>query len=167
MCKRQLLEGLGRYSAKLLACCCSVTKSCPALWDPMNSSTPGFPVLHCLHEFGQTHVHWCLSDAVQPSHPLSPPSPLALSLPQHQGFFPMSRVFKSGGQNIGASASASVLPMHIQDWFLLGLTGVISLQSKQLLRVFFYTTVWKHPFFGTQPSLWSNFHIHTWLLEKL
>ena len=78
----------------------------------------------------------------------------------------MSQFFKSGGQSIGASASASVLPMNIQDWFPLGLTGLISLQSKGLSRIFSNTTVQKHQFFGTQLSLWSNFHIHTWLLEK-
>ena len=84
--------------------------------------------------------------------------------------FPMSHFFASGGQSIGVSASTSVLPVNIQDWFPLGfplgLTGWISLQFKGLSRVFFNTTVQKHQFFSTQPSLWSNFHIHTWLLEK-
>ena len=78
--------------------------------------------------------------------------------------FPVSWLFTSGGQNIGASAS--VLPMNTQDWSPLGWTGWISLQSKGLSRVFSSTTVWKHKFFGIQPSLWSNSHIHTWLLEK-
>ena len=83
------------------------------------------------------------------------------------GSFPMSQFFASGGRSIGgASASASVLPMTIQDWSLLGWTGLISLQSKGLSRVFSNTTVQKHQFFGTQVSLWSNFHIHTWPLEK-
>ena len=68
--------------------------------------------------------------------------------------------------SIEDSASASVFPKNIQDWLPLGLTGLISLLSKGLLRVFSSTTVWKHPFFGTQPSLWSDSHIHTWLLEK-
>ena len=77
-----------------------------------------------------------------------------------------SQSFASGGQSIGASASASVLPISIQDWFPLGLTGWISLQSKGLSKVFFNTTVQKHQFFGAQLSLWSNSHIHTWLLEK-
>ena len=80
--------------------------------------------------------------------------------------FPMSRLFASGGQSIGASALAPVLPMNIQGWFSLGLTGLISLLSKELSRVFSSTTVWKHQFFSAQLSLWSNFHIHTWLLEK-
>ena len=82
------------------------------------------------------------------------------------GSFPMSQFFTSGGQSIGASASASVLPMNVQDWFPLGLMGWISLQSKGLSRVFSNTTVKKHQFFGAQLSLWSNSYIHTWLLEK-
>ena len=82
------------------------------------------------------------------------------------GSFLMNRFFASGGQSIGASASASVLPMNIQDWSPLGWTGWISLQSKGLLRVFSNTTVQKYQFFGAQLSLWSNSHIHTWLLEK-
>ena len=82
------------------------------------------------------------------------------------GFWPMSQFFTSGGQSIGAYASSSVLPMNIQDWFPLGLTDLISLQSKGLSRVFSNTTDQKHQFFSTQLSLWSNSHIHTWLLEK-
>ena len=82
------------------------------------------------------------------------------------GSFSMSQFFASGGQSIGVSASASVLPMNIQDWFPLGLTDLISLQSKGLSRVFSNTTVQKHQFFSSQSSLWSNSHIHTWLLEK-
>ena len=78
----------------------------------------------------------------------------------------MSQFLASGGQSIGALASASVLPMNIQDWFPLGFTGWISLQSKGFSRVFSKTTVQKHQFFGAQLSLWSNSHIHTWLLEK-
>ena len=86
--------------------------------------------------------------------------------------FPSIRVFSnellftSGGQNIGALASALVFPMNIQSWFPLGFIGWDSLQSKRLSRIFSRNTVLKHQFFGTQPSLWSNFHIHTWLLEK-
>ena len=109
-------------------------------------------------EFEQTHVHW-VGDAIQPSHPLSPPSPPAFNLSQHQGLFQL------GGQGIEASASASILPMYIQDWFPLGWTGWISLQSKGLSRVFSGTIVWKHQFFGTQPSLWFNSHICARLLE--
>ena len=82
------------------------------------------------------------------------------------GSFPMSQLFASGGQRIGVSASASVLPMNTQDWSLLGWTGWISLQSKGLSRVFSNTTIQKHQFFGIQPSSQSNSHIHTWPLEK-
>ena len=77
------------------------------------------------------------------------------------GSFLMSQLFTSDGRRIGASASASVLPKNIEGWFPLGLTGLISLQSKGLLRVFSNTTVQKHQFFGLQPSFWSNSHIHT------
>ena len=82
------------------------------------------------------------------------------------GSFLLSQLFVSGDQSIGASASASVLPMNIQDWFSLGLTGLMSLLSKGLSRVFSNTTVQRHQFCSVQPSLWSNSHIHTWLLEK-
>ena len=93
----------------------SVTQSCPTLCDPMNCSTPGLPVHHQLQESTQTHVHW-VGDAIQPSHPLSSPSP-ALNLSQlKSGSFQMSKLFTSGGQSIGASASTSVLPMNTQDW---------------------------------------------------
>ena len=95
-------------------CCCSVAKSCLTLCDLMHCSTPGLPVLHYLLEYTQTRVHW-VSDAIQPSYPLWHPSPPAFNLSQHQ-FFPMSRLFLSGGQSILASASASVLPMSIQGW---------------------------------------------------
>ena len=82
------------------------------------------------------------------------------------GSFQMSQFFTSGGQSTGVSASASVLPVNIQDWFPLGWTSWISLQSKGLSRVFSNTTVQKHHFFSAQLSLSSNSHIHTWLLEK-
>ena len=104
-----------------------------------------------------THV----GDAIQPSHPLSPPFFSCLQYFPASGSFLMSWLFASGGQSIGASASASVLPMNIQGLFPLGLTGLISLLSKGLSRVFSSTTVGKHHFFGTQPSLWSSSHIHT------
>ena len=86
--------------------------------------------------------------------------------PQQQSFFPVSRLSASGGQSTGASASASVLPMNIQDWFPLGFTGLISLLSKGLSRVSSSTTVRKHQFFSVQSSLWSDSHIHTWLLKE-
>ena len=82
------------------------------------------------------------------------------------GVFSMSQFFASGGHSTGASALASVLPMNIQRWFPLGLTGLISLQSRGFSWVFSNITVQKHQFFGAQPSLWSNSHIHAWLLGK-
>ena len=129
--------------------------------DSVDCSVPGFPVFHYLPEFAQTCVHW-VSDAIQPSHPLLPPSVPALNLSQHQGLS-QCVVFTSGGQSIGASASTSVLPMNIQGWFPLRLTGLILL-SKGFSRVF--STIQKHQFFGAQPSIWSNSDICTWLLEK-
>ena len=118
----------------------SVTQSCPTLCDPMDCSTPGLPVHHQLPEFSQTHVHW-VSDAIQPSHPLSPPFPPAFDLSQHQGLF---KLFTSGGQSIEVSISTLVLPMNTQDWSPLEWTGWISLQSQGLSRVFSNTTVQKH-----------------------
>ena len=135
------------------------------LCNPMDFSTPGFPVHHQLPELAQTHVHlsrWCHPAILSSVDPFS-------SCPQSfpaLGSFPMSWLFTSGGQSIGASASASVLPMNIQDWFPLGRTGWISLQSKGLSRVFSNTTIQKHQFFSAQLSSQSNSHIHTWLLEK-
>ena len=115
----------------------SVTQLCPTLCDPMNHSTPGLPVHHHLPESTQTHVHR-VSDAIQPSHPLSSPSP-----PAHNP--PSIRVF----------SNESTLHMR-WPW-----TGWISLQSKGLSRVFSNTTVQKHQYFGAQPSSQSNSHIHT------
>jgi len=114
----------------------------------MDCSTPGFPVLHCLPKVAETEVHW-VDDAIQPLYPLSPPScPALKSFP---GSFPMSWLLTSGGQSIGASASA--LPMNTQVWFPLGLTGLISLLSKGLSRVFSSTTIPKHQFFSRHLSL--------------
>ena len=107
-------------------------------------------------------------ETVMPSNHLSLCHPLLLLpsvFPSIRAFL-MSQLFASGGQSIGASASASVLPMNTQDWFPLGWTGLISLQSKGLSRVFCNTIVQKHQFFGTQTSFWSSSQIHPWLQEK-
>ena len=136
----------------------SAAHSYATLCDPMDCSMPGLPVHHQLPEFTQTHVHW-VSDAFQPSHPLSSPSSSAFNLSQHQGLFQ----WISSSHQV-AKALASLLPMNIQGWSSLGLTSLISLQSKGLSRVFSSTTVKKHQLFGTQHSLWANYHIHTWLL---
>ena len=144
---------------KHYCCCCSVTKLCPPL-QPTDCSTTGFPVLHYLLEFAQIHVHWfirwcypTISSSVAPF----------TSCPQFflaSESFLVSQPFASGGQHIGVSASASVLPVNIQDWFPLGLAGLIFLESKGLSRVFSSTRVWKLQFFCTLSSLWSNPHIH-------
>ena len=107
-------------------------------------------------------------ESVMPSNHLILYHPLLLppSIFPGSGSFQMSKFFTSGGQSIGVSASASVLTMNIQDWFPLGLSCLLSLQSKGLSRVFSNTTVQKHQFFGTQLSLLSDSHVHTWLLEK-
>ena len=118
-------------------------------------------VLHALSEFAKIHVHG-VSDAIWPSRPLLPP-PTALSLSQHQGLSQWVDSSPSGGQSIGASAL--FLPMNIQGWFPLELTGLISMQSKGLSRVLSTTTVRKHQFFGAQPSLWPTCHIRTGLLD--
>ena len=132
-------------------CCCLVIKSCSTLCDFIHYCLPGSPVLHCLLEFAQIHVHWL----VMLSNHLIPccgPYFRLQSFPA-SGSFPMSWLSASCGQNFRASASASVLPVNIQGWFPLGWTGLISLQSKGLSRVFSSTTVQKHKFFGVQLSL--------------
>ena len=102
----------------------SVTQSCPTLDSPVDCSRAGLPVHHQLPELTQAHVHR-VSDAIQPSHPVIPFSSCLQSFPA-TGSFPVSQFFTSGGQRIGVSASASVLPMNVQDWFPLGWTGWIS-----------------------------------------
>ena len=124
--------------------------------SPCLSPTPG------VHPNSRAWSRWChpaISSSVVPF--FSCPQ----SLPASQ-FFPMSQLFTWGGQSIGVSSSASVLPMNTQDWSPLGWTDWIFLQSKGLSRVFSNTTVQKHQFFGAQPSSQSNSHIHTWPLEK-
>ena len=101
-------------------CCYSVTQSCLTLCESMHCSTPGLLVHYQLPEFTQTHVHW-VGDAIRTPHPLSSPSPPAFNLSQPSGSFQMSQFFQSGGQTTAVSASASMLPMNIQDWFPLGL----------------------------------------------
>ena len=142
----------------------SVDQSCLTFCDPMNCSTPGLPVHHQLPEFTQTNVHW-VSDAIQPSHPLSSPSLPAPNPSQHESF-PVSQLFAWGGQSTGVSALAPVLPKKSQGWSPSEWTGSISLSSKGLSRVFSNTTVQKHQFFSAQLSSQSNSHIHTWPLEK-
>ena len=141
--------------------------SCVRLCNPMDCSTPGFPVHHQFLELAQTHV--CrVGDTVQPSRALSSPSPPAVSLSQHQmGLFQWVSSLHQVVKVLELQALASVHPVNIQDWLPLGLTGLtISFLSKALKRVFSSTTIWKHQFFSAQPFLLSSSHIHTWLLEK-
>ena len=148
-----IFPSIGVFSNESVLCISQSVQSLRCVWlcDPMDCSTPGFPVHHQLPKLAQTHVHR-VNDAIQLSHPLSSPSPPAFSLSQHQGFFLMSQFFASGGQSIGASVSASVLPMNIH-WLVLS-------------RVFSNTTVQNHQFFSALCSLWFNSYIHTWPLKK-
>ena len=151
--------GLEQFSSVQFS---SVAQSCPTLCHPMDCSTPGYPIHYQLPEFTQTHVHW-VSDAIQPSHPLSSPSLLP-------SIFPSIRIFSAesvlciSGQSVGVSSSTSVLPMNIQDWFPLRWTGWISLQSKGL------KTLLQHHSSKASVLQRSAFFIvllsHPWLLEK-
>ena len=142
--------------------CCSVTQSCLTLWTPMDYSTPGLPVPYDLRQFAQTHAHW-VGDIIQLFHLLSSPSLPAFNLSQHQGLFQ----WVSSLHWVARYWSFSISPSNeYLDWLTLGLTGLISLQSRGLSRGFSNTTVQKYPFFRARLSLWSNSHVHTWLLEK-
>ena len=123
----------------------SVAELCPTLCDPTDCSMPGFPVHHQLPELTQAHVHQ-VGDAIQPIFLSNQSFPASRS-------FPKSQFFLSSGQNIEVSISTSVLPVNIQDRFPLGLTALISLQSKELSRVFSKITVQKHQLFSAQLSL--------------
>ena len=139
----------GHHFTLYVVVCCLIAKSCPSLCNPMDCSMPGFIVLPYLLELTQTHVHW-FDNAISSS--VIPFSSYLQSFPA-SGSFPMSWLFASGSQRIGVSALAPVLPMNIQVWFPLGLTGLISFLSKGLSRVFSSTTVQKHQFFSAQLSL--------------
>ena len=143
--------------------CCSVSHSCTNLCNPTDCTMPGFCVLHHLLEFAQTEAHW-VSDAIQPSHPLSSPSPPALNFSQHQSLF----------QWIGSSHQ---VPRVLELRFSISTSkeysrlislkiGLISFLSKGLSRGFSSTTVQKYQFFTIQPFLWSNTCIPIGLLEK-
>ena len=153
ICIKQI-EMLPALASRNLVQFSSVAQSCLTLCDPMNRSTTGLPVHHQLLEITQTHVHR-VGDAIQLSHPLSPPFPPTLNVSQHQGLFKWVSSLHQVAKVIGVSASASFLKMNIEDWFPLGWTGWISLQSKGLSRVFSNTPVQKHQF-GAQLSLQSG-----------
>ena len=139
------------------SCCCSVTQSCPTLCDPMDCSTPGFPVHHYLLEFAQTHVHW-VDDAIQPSHPLLFPSPLAFNLSQHQGLFQWELAlcirwpkYRSCSFSISPSNEYSGLISFKIDWFdLLAVQGILkSLLQHHNLKA---SILWHSAFFMVQLS---------------
>ena len=130
----------------------SVAQSCLTLCNPMDHSTPGFPVHHQLPELTQTHIHGIRKHHPTISSSVVPFSSHLQSFPA-SGSFQMSQFIASGGQSIGVSASLSVLPMNIQDQLPLGWTDFISLQSKGLSKFFSNATLQKHKFFGTQLSL--------------
>jgi len=162
--REERARGINYTSSVSLLCCCSADKLSLTLRRhglqhtrlPCPPPPPGVCSSSCPLSL------WCHPTI---SFSVAPFSPCPQSFPA-SGSFLMSRLFASGGQSIGASTSASVLPMNIQDWFSLGQTGWISLQFKGLSRVFSSTILWKHHLFGAQPFLWSNSHIHSWLLEK-
>ena len=143
----------------------SCSQLCPTLCDPHGLQHTRLPCPSPIPRVCSNSCpssRWChptISSSIVPfsSHLQSFPA---------WGSFQMSQFIASGGQSIGVSASASVLPMNIRGWYPLGLTGLISLLSKGLSRVFSRTIVQKHLFFSTQPHLWSNSHIHIWLLDK-
>ena len=153
------------FCSSLKYCCyCSVTKLCLTLWDPpwtaANQASLSFTI-------SQSLLKLVSIELVMPPNYFIVCRPLILpSIFPSVGVFSVSWLFASGGQSIGASASASILPMNIQGWFPLGLTGLISLLSKGLSRVFSSTIIQKHQLFDVQPSLLYSSHIHTWLLEK-
>ena len=141
----------------------SVAQSCPTLCDPVNRSTPGLPVHHQLPQFTQTYAHW-VRDAIQPSHPLSSPSPPAFNFSQHQGLFKWVSSLHQVAKVLRVSALASVLPKNTQDWSPLEWTGWISLQSKGLLqchsskasilrRTAFFTVQLSHPYMTTGKTI--------------
>ena len=129
-------------------------------WTAAIQAPPSFTVSQSLFQFMPIEL-MMLSNCLIPCLLLL----LCLQSFPASGSFPMSQLFASCGQSIGASASTSILPANIQGWFPLGLTGLISLLSKGLSRVN-SITVWGCQFFGAQPSLWLTSHIHTWLLKE-
>ena len=143
-------------------CGCSLTQSCPALFDPMDCSTPGLLVPHCLLCPSSCPLHWWCRPAISSSDALFSFCPQSFKA---SGTFPMSRLFVSDDQNIGASVSASVLSMSIQGWFPLRLTD-LTLLSKGCSRVFSSTTVRRYWFFGILPSLQTSSHNHSWPLGR-
>ena len=156
-------EERGKWHPK--DCCCSVAQSCATLWPPgLQHTRLPYPLLSpgaCANSCAWSR--WCRPTIASS---VTPFSSCPQSFPASESF-PMGRLFTPGGLSIGTSALASVFPMNFLGWFPLGLTGLVSLLSKRLSRVFSSTTIQKHQFFSTQLFLWSDSHIRTWLLGKL
>ena len=149
------------WPSSSIICCCSVMSDCLQPHGLQHARFPCPPLSPGICSNSCPLSQWCHPTI---SSPVASFSSCCQSFPA-SGAFLVSQLFLSGGQNVGASAT--ILPMNIQGWFPLGLTGLISLLSKELSRVFSSTTIWKHQFFGAQPSLWSNSHFHAWLLFLL
>ena len=161
-CQAPLSMGFSRQEYWSCCSCCSVAQSCLTLWDPMDWSMPGFPVLPISHSLFKLMS----IESVMPSnfsYSVNPFSSCHHSFPASRSF-PISPSLHQVVKVLELQPQHQFPPMNIQDWFPLGLTSWISLQSKGLSRVFSNTTVQKHQFFSTQLSLWPNSHIHTWLL---
>ena len=164
-CSRE--SGMSQFSS-VQGWVSSVQFSCSAMSNSLRPHESQHTRPPCPSPTPRVHPNSCASNrwchpAISSS--VIPFSSCPQSLPA-SGSFPVSQLFAWGGQSIGVSTSASVLPVNTQDWSPLGWTGWISLQSKGVARVFSSTTVQKHQFFGAQLSSQSNSHIHTWPLEK-
>ena len=131
--------------------------SCVWLCDPMNCSMPASSVLPYLPDFAQTHVHW-VSDAIQPFQPLLPPSPPALSISQHQGLFQWVGSLHQVAEVLELPLQHQFFPVAVHGWFSWLVWSSSCPRKSQVVS--------KYQSFGAQPSLWSNSHISTWLLEK-
>ena len=161
----EIYQNWGQCILHRISSFCLVTQLCPTLCDLWTAARQ----ISLSFTISQSLLKLMSIESVIPSNPISSSVTLFSFCPQSfpaSGSFSLSQFIASGGQSIGASASASVHPMNIQDWFPLGWTGLNSLLSTGLSRAFSNTTIPKHQFFRSQPSLWSNSHIHTWLLEK-
>ena len=139
----------------VIVCCCPVAGLFATSWTAARQA----PLISTLRVCSDSYpVHWWCHPTISSS---AAPFSFCLQSFPASGSFSMSWLFTSGSQSIGASVSSALLPINIQNWFPLGWTGLISLNSKGIWRVFSNTTVWKQQFFGTQTSLWSNSHIRS------
>ena len=156
-------KGAWQVRRDTFCCCSSVISHVWLFVTPWTAARE--PPLSSTVSWNWFTFMWANDDAIHPSHPLPPPSPFTFNLSQHQALFQCVGLCIRWPK-FGVSSSVTVVPMNIQGWFPFGLTGLISLQFKRVLRVFSSTTVWNLQFFGAQLYLWSSSHIRTWLLEK-